>query len=234
LKLLCIGKSSPKIAKSDKANKGYLSAILYLAPWKSSGGHNVCANASVGCISSCLFYAGRGRCNNVINSRVKKTNWLFDDTKGFIDQLYKELSAFEKRCKKAKKKPAIRLNGTSDLEFQRFKKSIYNDWPDVQFYDYTKNFFRARQWLDGYYPKNYHLTFSRSETNEEFCWDLLDRGMNVAVVFWPNLPKKWRGYPVFNADETDLRFIDKFGIQGLIAKGKAKKDTTGFVIRNLK
>jgi hypothetical protein len=231
LKLLCLGSGSPKIIKSDKANKGYLSAILYLAPYKSSGLHNVCANASVGCISSCLFYAGRGRCNSVINSRVKKTNWLFDDTKGFIDQLYKELAAFEKRCKKAKKKPAVRLNGTSDLNWQRFRRSIYSDWPNIQFYDYTKNYFVARQWLNNEYPANYHLTFSRSETNEEFCWDLLSRKMNIAVVFYPKIPKKWRSHKVFNADENDLRFLDKCGIQGLIAKGKAKKDTTGFVVR---
>src|SRR3954465_11379727 len=108
--LLCIG-ASPKIIKSDKAKKGYLSAILYLAPWKQSLKHNVCPNASLGCRNSCLFFAGRGRCNNVLESRIKKTNWLFDDTKGFMDQLYKEIGNFEKKCKKLGQKPAIRLNG---------------------------------------------------------------------------------------------------------------------------
>jgi hypothetical protein len=35
---------------------------------------------------------------------------------------------------------------------------------------------------------------------------------------------------VFNGDESDLRFLDPQGvIVGLYAKGKAKKDTSGFV-----
>jgi hypothetical protein len=230
---LCIGSSSPKIIKSDKAGKGYLSAILYLAPYKSSGLHNVCANASKGCVASCLFYSGRGRCNNVQNARIKKTNWLFDNTTTFINQLYKDFELFQKKCKKLNQKPAIRLNGTSDLAWSRFKKTIYTDWPDIQFYDYTKNYYTALNWANGLYPKNYHLTFSRSENNEKQCRDLLDRGVNVAVVFWPKIPKTYWRHHVFNADETDLRFIDKFGVQGLLAKGKAKKDTTGFVVRNI-
>ena len=44
------------------------------------------------------------------------------------------------------------------------------------------------------------------------------------------MPETYLGRPVFNGDESDLRFLDpKNVIVGLYAKGKAKKDTTGFV-----
>ena len=37
--------------------------------------------------------------------------------------------------------------------------------------------------------------------------------------------------PVINGDKTDMRFKDPVGvIVGLKAKGKARKDTSGFVI----
>ena len=40
----------------------------------------------------------------------------------------------------------------------------------------------------------------------------------------------WKGFEVVNGDETDLRFLDKKGVVvGLIEKGRAKKDETGFV-----
>jgi len=44
------------------------------------------------------------------------------------------------------------------------------------------------------------------------------------------MPETYNGLPVFNGDESDLRFLDPQGvIVGLYAKGKAKKDTSGFV-----
>jgi hypothetical protein len=58
-------------------------------------------------------------------------------------------------------------------------------------------------------------------------------GMNVAMVF-DKLPDSYMGLQVINADETDLRFLDPKGcIAGLKAKGRAKKDTTGFVRRTI-
>jgi hypothetical protein len=58
----------------------------------------------------------------------------------------------------------------------------------------------------------------------------LSNGMNVAAVFH-KVPETYLGRTVINGDETDLRFLDPKGvIVGLKAKGKAKKDTTGFVV----
>ena len=87
-----------------------------------------------------------------------------------------------------------------------------------------------KAFLDGELPSNYHLTFSRSEHNWSFVSMVLKMGGNVAVVFRNQLPKTWKGYEVVNGDENDLRFLDKQGVVvGLIEKGLAKKDETGFV-----
>jgi hypothetical protein len=121
-------------------------------------------------------------------------------------------------------KPAVRLNGTSDIEWTRF--GIMDEFPDVQFYDYTKVFNRLTQER----PANYHLTFSKNESNDEECEAALKLGVNVAAVF-KTLPQQWMGRQVISGDETDVRFVDGTGIiVGLTAKGQAKKDKTGFVI----
>ena len=118
--------------------------------------------------------------------------------------------------------------------------SIFDIFPDVQFYDYTKNIKRIPR-NSGYsdtiglyrkFPTNYHLTFSYSEnTTDDKIKALISRETNVAVVFRNKLPKTWKGFEVINGDLHDLRFLDKRGvIVGISAKGKAKKDTTGFVV----
>lgn len=135
--------------------------------------------------------------------------------------------------------PAVRLNGTSDLPWENVKgadgKTIMEQYPNVQFYDYTKNPSRMDQYIKGGMPKNYHLTFSRSETNDAATMQILKDGGNAAVVFDTKrgrpLPTEWNGYKVIDGDETDVRFLDdKSTVIGLRAKGKAKKDTTGFVL----
>ena len=114
--------------------------------------------------------------------------------------------------------------------------SVIESFPDVQFYDYTKNPNRFKKPL----PKNYHLTFSRSETNHELCFDMLKSGVNVAMVFQGQLPKTYKGFKVVDGDENDLRFINEKGvIIGLkykkitIKNGKKINDDaikSGFVI----
>lgn len=129
--------------------------------------------------------------------------------------------------------PAVRVNGTSDLPQLAMKMA--REFPDVQFYDYTKI---PRPWTRA--RANYHLTFSLSESNFQDAWKALQHGMNVAVVMdvrkSGELPGEWRGVPVVDGDTHDLRFLDAkrgrsgFGsVIGLRAKGKARKDTSGFV-----
>lgn len=131
---------------------------------------------------------------------------------------------------------AIRLNLTSDIPWESFKVPGYDMpimelFPAAQFYDYTKSVARMRKYLRGKLPSNYHLTFSRSETNQKECKEVLDMGGSVAVVFAKRLPDRWCDRPVIDGDHDDLRFFDPYNsVVGLVAKGKGRADTTGFVI----
>ena len=134
---------------------------------------------------------------------------------------------------KYKEKIAIRLNGTSDIDhlnlLQRYSGINFLDsfYSDLLFYDYTKNINHVKR----YAGSNYKLTFSRSENNDKDCQTALSFGTNVAAVFKGSLPETFNGYKVINGDKTDLRYFDPSGvIVGLVAKGKAKKDCSGFVI----
>ena len=230
--LLSFAEGNAKLSKSDSGGK-YASAIMYLAPHKMSG-HNMCPFASPGCIDSCLFTSGHGAFNSVINARLARTKFFLSDRRSFITQLKKEITSHVVKSKKAGRIPCIRLNGTSDIAWEVIEPSIFTDFSSIQFYDYTKIPARMVRWCEGKLPKNYHLTFSRSENNDAVCEEILHMGGSVAVVFAKKgeLPSKFYNRKVVNGDETDLRFLDPRGkIIGLYAKGRAKKDQTGFVVR---
>lgn len=213
-------------AKTKKGDaRGYLTGILYFAPSKLSG-IDVCPMASQGCIAACLFSAGRGRFYLTTRQRIVKTLAYHLNQKRFIETVKKSIRSLLVKAKNKNMVPVVRLNGTSDIAFDR-KTDIMQTFPNVQFYDYTKI---AQRYLFPI-PANYSLTFSLSETNDADASFVLARGENVAVVFRDGiLPDTYMGYPVVDGDETDLRFLDKKGcIVGLKAKGRAKKDTTGFV-----
>ena len=158
-----------------------------------------------------------------------------------MTKLCKEITSTYRSALKKEMQAVFRLNLTSDISWedvQLFKGSnIFKHFKRIQFYDYTKSFKRMCSFLDkpfikgeAKFPSNYHLTFSRSENNDKKCEMVLVMGGNVAVVFRNQLPKTWKGYEVVNGDDTDLRFLDKKGVVvGLIEKGMAKKDSTGFV-----
>ena len=216
-------------AKTIKGQKlKVMTAILYLAPAKSSG-FNTCPMASKGCAASCLNTAGRGQMNSVQLGRINKTKWYFLERESFLIQLKKEIRAHVNRCKIKGFTPAIRLNGTSDISWERH--NLFNEFKEVQFYDYSKIYKRAIKWADKKYPKNYHLTYSLNEDNKKEAMQVLKRGGNVSVVFRnKKLPKRFKGFKVINADESDVRFKDpKNVIAGLYAKGKARYDNSGFV-----
>lgn len=225
MKLLGIG-SDAKTVKGQK--KGYLTAITYLAPSDASGVTNTCPSASKGCRKACLFTSGRGRMSNVMEARINKTKFFVNDEEAFMLQLKKENTAFIKRASKLNLIPCERLNGTSDIAWEDIEldgKNIMEHFPDLQFYDYTKRLTRMVVWLAGGMPKNYHLTFSRSEnTSEKAVRDILKEGGNVAVVYADALPAYDFGAEVINGDESDLRFKDKRGvIVGLVYKRSAEK-----------
>jgi hypothetical protein len=234
MKLLTVG-GNTKIAKGD-AQGEYLTAILHLAPAKLSG-REVCPGRSEGCTKACLNTAGRGRFDNVQAARIRKTQWLFRDREGFLRQLRCDIHAHVRKCERLGVLPAVRLNGTSDLPWENIHLdgATLMDWfPEVQFYDYTKVATRIESMLAyrKLWPRNYHLTFSVSDRpgSEEQGEFYAFKGATSAVVFRDTLPVTWKGLPVINGDETDLRFKDPRGvIVGLLAKGKAKQDTSGFV-----
>jgi hypothetical protein len=217
-------------AKTIKGQKlGFLTGILYLAPANESG-RNLCAHASAGCKAACLYTAGRGAYSNIKEARLKKTLAFLNDRKAFAMELKKEIASLAKKAEKKKMTPCIRLNGTSDIPWHNVE-NIMQENPHIQFYDYTPNPFRMLQFLNGELPENYHLTFSRKEDNDGFVENVLERGGNVAVVFRKELPSTWKGKKVVNGDETDLRFLDeKNVVVGLKAKGKGRKNQSGFIV----
>ena len=215
--------------KTVKGQKyGYKTAILYLAPSINSG-FNVCPQASEGCKSACLYTSGHGRFDNVKQGRINKTRWYIQERESFLIQLTKEIKNFVNNCKKNNFIPCVRLNGTSDISWENM--GILQEFPTVQFYDYTKVFKRMKMYCKGQMPSNYHLTYSLNEDNKDLAFEVLKMKGNISAVFRNYLPTKYEGYQVVNGDESDLRFLDKKNcIVGLIAKGDAKKDSSGFVL----
>jgi hypothetical protein len=229
-------------AKTTKGESlGFITGILYLAPARESGAINVCPHASKGCKASCLFTAGRGAFDNVRNARVRKTLEFVEDRVAFVDRLADDILSLIRKAAHEKLVPCVRLNGTSDLPWEKLKtsagKTLMETFPKIQFYDYTKSAERAIASVASLaWPSNYNLTFSRSETNWADCLNVLRAGGKIAAVFDiarnQELPLWHDGFPVIDGDKSDLRFQDGNGlIVGLRAKGDAKRDTSGFVIR---
>ena len=233
-KLLGVG-TNAKTIKGDGSE--YLTAILYMTPYKvmvDGKLFNSCSMAAMAsCIEGCLYTAGRGAFNNVQTARQRKAEWFYRDRDSFMQQLHEDITKFSAYCHKRGIKPCVRLNGTTDIRWELIKIGDYNIFelhPDVQYYDYTK--IPNRKVSD--YP-NYHLTWSYSSANpkyEELFWEVIRKGMSVAVVFRKPIDMTtWRGYKVVDGDKDDLRFLDpKQSIVALYAKGRAKKDTSGFVV----
>lgn len=217
-----------KTTKGEK--QGYLTGILYMAPSNIVDGINMCPFASKGCRLACLYTAGRGNMSNVKQARIRKTELFRDDLNCFMAMLVDDIRKAKRKAEKKNMKLCIRLNGTSDVVWENIKhhqtkKNIFEIFPDVIFYDYTKNFKRFENKL----PNNYHLTFSINENNIKHGIRLMHQGHNIAMVF-RELPETYRGFRVVDGDQTDLRFLDDQNvIVGLTPKGKAKHDTTGFV-----
>ncbi len=165
---------------------GYRTWILYLASYKNSG-YNLCPQASKGCSSACLYTAGRGSMSNVQKGRINKARWFMQDRLSFFKQLRKEISNAIKLCKKLDYIPCFRLNGTSDIAWENY--GIIQDFPDVQFYDYTKVYKRALKYVNGHLPSNYHITYSLNEDNRAEAFEILRLRGNVSAVFRNELPK---------------------------------------------
>jgi hypothetical protein len=235
--------TSSKIEKSNNSEYGYYTLIQYLSP-ASESGWQLCPFRTPACEAGCLGHSsGRMVMDNAKRARIARTTLLMTDRQAYRAQAIKELSALERKSDKNGVLPAARPNGDSDITWEntRFPRpespaisflaaSLMELFPDIQFYDYTKwpSKFRPASRI----PANYHLTYSRSETTTlDDIQAEFEAGRNTAVVF-DTVPTKWEGWTVIDGDKDDLRFLDPVGvIVGLKAKGAAKKDTSGFVVR---
>lgn len=234
LNLISSGTTNAKTVKNESETY-----ILYLSPYNlNDTGKNICPFATKGCSDACLNSAGRGKFSNVQLARRRKTNLFFSDRKLFLQQLVDDLTKINKKAIKENKLIYIRLNGTSDIDFNqlllRYFGISFVSFGSLRFYDYTKDKNKALRYPAYSEYDVYRVTYSRKETDTDMDIKmLLGVGVNVAAVFANELPDTYLGYPVINGDLTDLRFNDPSGvIVGLKAKGKAKKDCSGFVIQN--
>lgn len=217
--------ANPKTLKGE--GRGFVTYILHLAPADLSG-YEVCPKRTAGCTAGCLNTAGRGgmfkkgeNTNMIQKARIRKTKYFFEQRAEFLVDLADDIRRAIRQAARYGKTPVFRLNGTSDISWEKY--GIIQQFPFVQFYDYTKVLGRK---IKSRGITNYHLTFSRAENNELDVQKALDAGMNVAAVY-DEIPEG-----MYSADEDDLRFLDPaVGLIGLKAKGRAKKDYSGFVIR---
>ena len=216
--------------------KGTITGGVSLAPNKQNGlGVDLCGGHSTkACRKGCLFIQGRGRMKPVENARIKKAIFFIKENKKFVNQLINELAKLERKAIKRNIKPCVRLNVLSDIKWENIKhdgKTVFELFPNIEFYDYTKNWKR-----DVSNIPNYTLTYSKSEEyNIDQMPKMLKDQKNVAVIFRNFIPKSFHGMPVINGDVHDLRFMDKKGVVvGLTAKGSLKKDkdVEGFVYNN--
>ena len=231
-----LGVTNSKTIKGEK--EGYLTAIIYLSPADSVTKETLCAYAKIaGCIDGCLYTAGRGIMKSIHMARVRKTIFYLFYREAFMGILATDIKRLKRKAKREGLTLVIRLNGTSDIQWEHepytdlYGKSYTNileAFPEITFYDYSKIPTRK-------VPENYHLTFSYSNRPEYAKVvakaEAKNPTRNIAVVFNGELPTTYRGRDVINGDKTDLRFLDQENvIVGLTAKGKAKQDTSGFVV----
>lgn len=233
LHLISNGNTNAKTVKNEAETY-----ILYLSPYTlNSSGKNVCPWASPECSELCLNSAGRGSFSNVQLARRRKTDLMFNDPWTFYELLEADLHKINAKAQKENKIIYVRLNGTSDIDFDkqltRYGRRGLTGYDHLRFYDYTKNRIKALNFARFSEYDIYRVTYSRSETcKDQDIQYLLGQGVNVAVVFDGQLPDTYLGFPVIDGDKSDLRFNDPAGVVvGLVAKGKARKSDSAFVVK---
>jgi len=223
--------TSAKIEKNKKVS-GHYTYIIYLAPANTSG-INVCPRSTPECRKGCLATSGRAGMElnldkkRIMESRIKKTRLFHSNPTYFISWVAEEIRRARTKAQKDGYAFSVRLNGTSDIDYTQILvdgKNIFELFPDVTFYDYTKVPERFNN-----KPDNYHLTLSYTGRNWRECANMLKKGYNVAAVFNVGknapLPEFHKGYEVIDGDITDLRVGEKSGvIIGLRWKDIGNKD----------
>lgn len=215
--------------KTDKCSSvSVLVRALYLTPGL------LCPNATESCLAACLGHS-IGRMHIPAHAVVRDTRTAFylEQPKRFISRLSEELHCLIEDAHRLSCQPAVRLNGTSDIPWERIRPELFAEFRSLQFYDYTKSASRMTAFLgESSWPSNYHLTFSAALENHGQARELLAAGGTVAVVFWHQLPQRLWDFPVVDGDAHDARFLDPHSaVIGLRAKGAARVDLHGFTVR---
>ena len=204
-----------------------LARVLYLTP------DLFCSHATNGCLVACLGHSsGRTQMPTHALARDRRAALYLLDNGLFIARLKAELLNLLTEASIQGLSPAVRLNGSSDIAWEELYPALFHEFPQVRFFDYTKNPARMHRFLRrDNWPGNYHLTFSAAPGNHEQAQAILAAGGTVAVVFWPNIPRSFWSYPVLDGDTHDARFLDPKGrVVALLAKGRAQSDKTGFTV----
>ena len=228
-------------------------AVHYLAPHRSAGlGVSLCPWSTPGCRKGCLYTAGRAgiirsgeRSNAILRARIRRTRAFWDARADYIARMIHGAKVHIRSARAAGMVPALRPNGTSDLPWETLAPDLFA--LGVTVYDYTKSKARALAFAAGRMPSSYYLTYSATEDDTaQSLAPLFRAGLGVAMVFdaathADAVAKGWHGIRCIDGDESDARFLDRerFGIPdgtpyivALRAKGRAKKDRSGFVRRS--
>ena len=230
------GPPASLLSSSTKTEKcltvGVLARVLYLTPGV------FCPEATPGCLRSCLGHtSGRMQMPTHAAARDRRAAHYIEHPSLFMARLKVELAEHCQEAARLDLRPAVRLNATSDLPWEHLHGELFDDLPQLDFFDYTKILSRMDAFMDRSvngqpWPQNYHLTFSATSTNHEQARRVLELGRNVAVVFWPEIPSSLWGFPAIDGETHDARFLDPDGvIVGLKAKGLAQVDLSGFTFR---
>jgi len=238
-KLFTDARSNAKTRKRLTAER-IRAVILHFMPAALAGFGSVCAWSTAGCRAACLNVSGRGQVSgplalsNLLRSPIHRARFdrvrlFFENRVEFFEGLDRELAALVRSAERSEFLPVARLNGTSDISWERFGVMERN--PRVTFYDYTKSRRRAVEWAGGRMPTNYHLTYSATERDNAVDINAMLRGgINVAIPYRGAFPKTAFGFPVIDGTESDWRFRDSVGrVVALKASGRARRDSSGFV-----
>ena len=205
-----------------------LARVLYMTPGI------YCSHATAGCLRACLGHcSGHMQMPTHAAARDRRAALYLADPGRFIRRVEDELTFLLDEAKFLGLQPAARLNGSSDIPWESHHPELFEAFPSIQFFDYTKNPLRMNRFLaQNDWPKNYHLTFSVTPENHREARQVMEAYGTVTVVFSPNIPNTWWSYPVIDGDKHDARFLDRSGVVvGLRAKGQARVDLTGFTVR---
>lgn len=224
-----------------------LTVVAYLAPDGVTPGGTLCPWATDGCRSACLAEnTGRMSMGNVAPGRTRKALLWRLFPMHFVAGLQRELRRHVGRAARLGKAPAVRLNGTTDIRWERYRGVLMDVFPQVSFYDYTKAPARARGLSS--MPSNYVLCYSVSERAESLseARRYIAAGHGAAIVVAGTSETKkaakvaaasvidagsYFGMPTSDGDAHDFRPADAGTLAVLYAKGDALTDHSGFVHR---